>query len=51
MKVNTLSFILAQQEADRHERTCSSFYISKDFSVGLRRCLTLAPGWEGLKGA
>lgn len=33
------------------ERTCSSSYISKDFSAGLRRCLMLAPGWEGLKGA
>lgn len=27
------------------------FYISKGLSVGLRMCLMLAPGWEGLKGA
>lgn len=37
------------------EMTCLEnvlfFYISKGLSVGLRMCLMLAPGWEGLKGA
>lgn len=33
-------------------KTCMLFfYISKGLSVGLRMCLMLAPGWEGLKGA
>lgn len=27
------------------------FYISMDLSSGLRKCLMLVPGWEGLKGA
>lgn len=50
-KLNVGGFILWQQECDRCERTCSSFYISTDFSAGLRMCLMLAPAWEGLKGA